>query len=241
MYYLSTIFFEVRVFASTCMVIWIFVKIGMVDSILRFAAAKYMACIANLTVEVQSFVVKSISHVELRGIKVLTPPIEIDNRWECDCIVEVEQVDVEFDFFLAFLCAVLSMGHLLRVHQITVTGLKINAEGYEDPLTGQTIMNFSLLKTNKKRPIAQSCVNDETKELEYHLAAIEQEPATSLTVATLADVPKVEEKEEHIPNKLLSSFMSQTQAFFKDLSEVSDDCRQLLEQAASKLKSFCSP
>eukprot|EP00981_Chlorochromonas_danica_P007516 scaffold1767_cov178-Ochromonas_danica.AAC.21 len=85
------------------------------------------------------------SKVVIKGVHVQPPPQEVDNRWEWEDIITVDEVHVHFQFHIALWFFVLSFGELGVVQRVEVVGLRFFVEGHRPSPHQDTVYNVSLL------------------------------------------------------------------------------------------------
>jgi len=151
------LFWEFRIFVSLLLLLYLWYFIGFVDQALKYIIVCDLKRILGLPVSIdnvelslkvedingsESFHLifsQLISHcsfpslkatVYIRGLKVKSPPVEVDDRWDTENIIAVSLITVRFLFFKSLYLYIVSFTELIFVESVRVTNMRMNVEGH---------------------------------------------------------------------------------------------------------------
>eukprot|EP01040_Poterioochromonas_malhamensis_P003834 gene3834-4096_t len=130
MWTLSMFFFEIRYSFSLGLLLYLWYGIGLIDLYLHYMITKELRKVVRLPVEIDSVTCSLSGVAVVKGIHILSPPIEEDARWELSLIATVDEVRVMFPFLISLLFFLLSNGELAIADDVAVQGIRFYVEGY---------------------------------------------------------------------------------------------------------------
>ncbi len=126
-------FFEIRYSFSLGLLLYLWYGIGLIDLYLHYMITKELRKVVRLPVEIDSVTCSLSGVAVVKGIHILSPPIEEDARWELSLIATVDEVRVMFPFLVSLLFFLLSNGELAIADDVAVQGIRFYVEGYRPP------------------------------------------------------------------------------------------------------------
>ena len=128
---LSVMWRDARVFVSIIVLLYFLYSIGMIDILIKFIVVMEFRRVAKLPVEVKDLHYNFLQQkVFLTGLTVNAPPLEKDDRWDLENIVTIDQIEVDFPFWISLYFYATSATQLFVVDRITIRGLRVHVEGY---------------------------------------------------------------------------------------------------------------
>ena len=171
-YPLSMVFYEIRILISLFVIVVFLEKSRILDSLLKIFLQMYLGYLFNLPIRINTCYVNLRSGIfQMSGFQILVPDKKQDGRWYYECIVEISFLDVKFYLFNSIISFILTLGYQAYVKTITVDGMKIFIEGYEDPVSGNMSFNLDLIgkevdkkeSNTKKKKSTPTCVSSSKK------------------------------------------------------------------------------
>jgi hypothetical protein len=168
------LWYEFRVLVSTSLgIVWLY-YLGLFDGLARLIIETELSIATNLEVKIVSVTFDVVEgRVILNGLRILSPPIEDDPRWHNDYIVTIASTVVTFDFLNALYCFLFTFGELFLLETVHLRGMNIFVEGYEDSITGETLLNVNMIGAVGKKYEFPSFS-------ELYPMAVQQELSTSI-------------------------------------------------------------
>lgn len=183
-YSLALMGLESRFVLSTVFVTYVLYRTGAIDSILRVMLERELGNTVFLPVTMSSFsmslhydnskqapqeeplawwfwmynLLVTIMTCPLHGSAVLTDVRirrPVDGRWDVEDIVVLATITTRFRFWWTAILFIVSGGGFIYVDRITVDGMKINIEGWEEMTTGELILNVSLIGAGHHTPCGE--------------------------------------------------------------------------------------
>jgi hypothetical protein len=131
----------------------LFDYIGLLDNVFKVVLEKVLTYCAAVPVTVESILIEYVDgKIIINGIRILVPPVDEDDRWENECIIEVKQVTGKVDFGSLIYWLVASKFSLLVFHGVQIRGVKVCVEGFVDCKSGTTFYNVWLLGALPEEP-----------------------------------------------------------------------------------------
>jgi hypothetical protein len=135
--------FEIRLIISTYIFYLLSDYTGLIESLGKFLSLELMKYVTNLNVQMTDFFISFPTGIMvINELSILSPP---NLLWKTDKMIHVDSIICKFDLVSLLYWGILSYGNTIRVISIKINGLTFWIEGWEDPSTGEQILNTDLI------------------------------------------------------------------------------------------------
>ncbi len=142
-YSLGMLLFEIRLIISTYIFYLLSDYTGLIESLGKFLSLELMKYVTNLNVQMTDFFISFPTGIMvINELSILSPP---NLLWKTDKMIHVDSIICKFDLVSLLYWGILSYGNTIRVISIKINGLTFWIEGWEDPSTGEQILNTDLI------------------------------------------------------------------------------------------------
>lgn len=146
LYNISILFLEIRLLFFISLYIFIFIQIGVFNSLLINFLQDHFKFLLILPVLINNINIDLWNGIFIiYDFKILVPPLNEDNRWKKECIVHIDSIVLEFSFIQLIIGYILSNCNLIYITNIYVNSLTLTVEGYDDAVTGGLLLNIGLI------------------------------------------------------------------------------------------------
>ena len=142
-YSLHLLFYEIRIIVA----IYIYTRIcqyfEIIDKILIEYINNFLSELAVLNVTIESYSINLYrGYVIFYNLSILSPD---DPIWTLEKIIEIKQIDFNFDLYESIYYAIISNFKVIKLHMISIDNMRMYVESWEDPISGEQYLNTDLI------------------------------------------------------------------------------------------------
>lgn len=142
---ISSFFLEIRIITSTFFILYLFYLLGIFNSLLKEYFEIILTKKLKLKVKIKNINFNLFQgYCEINEATLFHPIKEIDSRWNSSVMAYAEKTIFTFDPILLFYSYIINPYKLLVFNTISVNGIDLFIEGYEEE-GKKTILNLKLI------------------------------------------------------------------------------------------------
>lgn len=222
------ILYELRIISSFVGIFYFFQYVGLIDSLLKIWSIMILKWIACLNADISDMTVSFYDGIIIaRKVKIFAPS---DSKWKIDTIINVDTIICHLDIISAIYWLIQSNYYVVSIKYVFVCGLKISVEAWENPQTGEQILNTSFIGLI---PTKQNEDDEQPQIIDTAIQSNSLDKISSPTAASSSKSPTNKEDPIKQPQQqqkltegsfsLSSYFSTKTTSIFTDVSEMWQD------------------